>query len=74
MRQTVNKGLDILGIVLTRFNGRTLLAREVKEMAESVAKQMGTKVFDRQIRASVAVAEAPAHGSSVYGRSARTGI
>lgn len=66
VRQTVNKGLDILGIVLTRFNGRTLLAREVKEMAESVAGQMGTKVFDRQIRASVAVAEAPAHGTSVY--------
>ena len=73
VRQTVNKGLDILGIVLTRFNGRTLLAREVKEMAESVAKQMGTKVFDRQIRASVAVAEAPAHGSSVYDHSPKCG-
>ena len=35
-------------------------------MAENIASQMGTRVFDSQIRTSVTVAEAPAHGLSVF--------
>ena len=59
----------MLGTILTRFNGRTLLAQEVKEMAENMAAQIGTRLFARQIRPSVVVAEAPAHGLSVYDHS-----
>lgn len=66
VRQNLNPSLNVLGILLTRFNGRTLLAREVKEMAENIAEQIGTCVFSTQIRSGVAVAEAPAHGSSIY--------
>ena len=62
----LNPDLSVLGIILTKFNKRTLLAREVKEMAENVAGQMGTRVFENQIRTSVSVAEAPAHGLSVF--------
>ena len=35
-------------------------------MAESIAAQIDTSVFDIQIRPSVTVAEAPAHGESVF--------
>ncbi len=66
VRQSVNPNLNVLGIILTKFNPRTLLAREVKEMAENIASQMGTRVFANQIRTSVTVAEAPAHGLSVF--------
>lgn len=66
VRQSVNPNLNVLGIILTKFNPRTLLAREVKEMAENIASQMGTRVFSNQIRTSVTVAEAPAHGLSVF--------
>ena len=66
VRQSVNPNLNVLGIILTKFNPRTLLAREVKEMAENIASQMGTRVFNAQIRTSVAVAEAPAHGLSIF--------
>lgn len=64
--QSLNPNLKVLGLLLTRFNGRTLLAREVKEMTENIASQIGTKVFGTQIRPSVTVAEAPAHGLSVF--------
>ncbi len=70
VKHSLNPGLNVLGIVLTRFNKRTLLAQEVKEMAENMAAQMGTRVFARQIRPSVVVAEAPAHGLSIYDHSA----
>ena len=66
VRESLNPNLDVLGIILTRFNGRTLLAREVKEMAENISAQIGTRVFNTQIRPSVTVAEAPAHGISVF--------
>ena len=65
VRDTYNPNLRVLGILLTKFNKRTLLAREVAEMAESIAAQLGTIVFENKIRASVCVAEAPAHGESI---------
>lgn len=61
-----NPNLSILGILLTRYNGRTLLAREVQEMAENIASQLGTRVFGARIRTSVVIAEAPAHGESIF--------
>lgn len=66
VKSSFNPDLNVLGILLTKFNGRTILAREVKEMTENIARQMGTKVFETQIRNSVTVAEAPAHGESVF--------
>ena len=69
VRQSVNPQLNVLGIILTKFNKRTLLAREVKEMAENVAAQTGTRVFSTQVRTSVSVAEAPAHGLSIFDHS-----
>lgn len=66
VKSSFNPDLNVLGILLTKFNGRTVLAREVKEMTENIARQMGTKVFETQIRNSVTVAEAPAHGESVF--------
>lgn len=66
VKSTFNPNLNVLGILLTKYNGRTILAREVREMAENIARQIGTKVFQTQIRASVSVAEAPAHGESIF--------
>ncbi len=66
VRQSVNPHLNVLGILLTKYNPRTLLAREVKEMAENIASQIGACVFKAQIRTSVSVAEAPAHGLSIF--------
>lgn len=41
------------------------VAREVLEMAEQIAAQLDTRVFQSKIRGSVSVAESPAHGVSV---------
>ncbi|SHJ08458.1 ParA family protein [Parasporobacterium paucivorans] len=66
VKSAFNPNLNILGILLTRYNGRTLLAQEVKEMAEIIAGQISSIVFDTQIRTSVSVAEAPAQGESIF--------
>lgn len=65
VRASVNPNLDVLGILLNKYNSRTLLSKEVKEMAQDIAAQIGTVVFDTHIRSSVSVAEAPAQGESL---------
>lgn len=66
VQETVNPKLNILGILLTKYNKRTLLAQEVREMAQNIANQIGTVVFNTQIRTSVSVAEAPAQGETIF--------
>ena len=72
VRDTFNPGLNVLGILLTRFNPRTLLSRDVLEMAEQLAGPIHSRVFDTKIRSGVAVAEAPAHGESIFSYNPRS--
>lgn len=72
VRGSLNPRLDVLGILLTRFNKRTCLSRDVLEMAGELAAQIGTVVFDTRIRSGVAVAEAPAHGMSIFEYNSRS--
>lgn len=65
VRASVNPELVVLGILLNKYNPRTLLSKEVEEMAQNIASQIGTKVFDTHIRSSVSVAEAPAQGENL---------
>lgn len=60
-----NKNLNVLGILLTKYNKHLNLSKEVLEMAETIATQLDTRVFDAKIRQGVAVAEAPAHCQSI---------
>ena len=55
----------MLGILLNKYNQRFTLNREVLDMAEQIAAQLDTRVFQTKVRSSVSVAEAPAHGESV---------
>ena len=65
VKKYYNPSLTISGILLTKFNKRTNLAREVYEMAQSIADDLDTKVFKSKIRTGVSVAESPAHGESI---------
>ncbi len=66
VRSSLNPNLHVLGILLTRYNARTLLSRDVQEMALQLANQINTIVFETKIRTGVAIAEAPAHGESIF--------
>ena len=72
VQSSLNPDLKVMGILLTRFNRRTLLARDVLEMAGQLAGQIGTVVFETKIRNGVAIAEAPAHGESIFEYSPRS--
>ena len=58
VRKYCNPSLAIMGIVLTRFNGRSILRKEIAERIEREADQLNTKLYKSRIRECVALAEA----------------
>jgi len=65
VRASFNPHLKVLGILLNKFNPRLTLSREILDLAEEVAEQLGSQVFQFKIHRGVGVAMAPAHGQSV---------
>lgn len=65
VRQYYNPKLKVVGILLNKFNARLNLSKDVLDMSQQIAAQLGTKVFNTKIRQGVLVAESPAHGESV---------
>ncbi len=62
VRQTLNPALRILGIVLTMYDGRTLLSQQVEQNAR---QHFGDKVFWTVIPRNVRLSEAPSHGEPI---------
>jgi len=64
-----NRGLQILGVVLTLFDGRTILSRDIRQQ---VVEVFGDKVFDTVISKSVRLEESPAYRESIFSFSPRS--
>jgi len=58
----VNPRLNIFGVVMTMFDGRTKLSNEV---VEEVRKLLGAKVFETVIPRTTRLAEAPSFGKPI---------
>lgn len=67
-----NKNLCVRGILLNKYNPRLNLTREVEELANIIAEQLETTIFKTKISSSVVIAEAPAHGESIFTYSPRS--
>lgn len=61
--ESLNPGLHVLGILLTFFDGRKSLNRDV---ANGLRERWGNLVFKTAIRDNVALAEAPSNGQSIF--------
>jgi len=59
VRDRLNPGLEVLGVLLTMYDGRTRLSREV---AEEVRAHLGERVFATTVPRNVRLSEAPSHG------------
>ncbi len=61
-----NKDLSIMGILLTRYNGRSILTKEITEMIDSTAQQLETKLYKTKIRECIAIKEAQAIQQNIF--------
>jgi len=70
MKKKINPALEIFGVVLTMFDGRTNFSTQV---AQEVRRHFPGKVFATVIPRNIRLAEAPSHGLpvTVYDRSSR---
>ena len=62
IQRHLNKRLQIAGVLLTMFDARLNLSRQV---ADEVRSYFGAKVYDTAITRNVRLAEAPGHGQPI---------
>lgn len=61
-----NKDLKIAGLLITRYNGRSILNKDLKEAIEERAKELGTKLYKTVIREGVIIKETQALRESLF--------
>lgn len=60
VRSYTNPALEIMGLVICRWNARTVIRRELADVLTETAAEMGAEIFKTRIRESVSVIEAAA--------------
>ena len=60
VKRYTNPRLKIAGILITRYNGRAVLSKKMREALEQRAQELKTKVFSTPIRECIAIKEAQA--------------
>jgi len=63
VREHINPGLELLGILLTMYDKRTSLSEQV---ASELKQHFGDKLFSTVVPRNVRLAEAPSFGKTVY--------
>jgi chromosome partitioning protein len=63
VRGGLNPGLELLGVIMTMYDGRTSLSEQVKAEVE---RHFGDKVFTEVVPRNIRLAEAPSHGKSIF--------
>jgi chromosome partitioning protein len=58
-----NPGLRLEGILMTMFDGRTLLSRQV---VDEVSNYFPEQIYQTQIPRTIRIGEAPSHGKSIF--------
>jgi len=63
VQKGLNSRLDIAGILLTMYDERTNLCRDV---ADEIRRHFGAKVFETVVPRNIRLAEAPSHGLPIF--------
>ncbi len=66
VRKKYNDKLKVDGIILTRYNGRTILSQDMRGNIESIAEQLETRLIEPPIREATSVKEAAAMRQNIF--------
>jgi len=66
IRLYTNPNIEFMGVLLTRHNARSILTRDMADVAQQTADKIGTFLYKTVIREAVAVKEAQASRQSIY--------
>ena len=66
VKRYTNPKLKIAGILITRYNGRAILSKQMRDSLEERARELKTKVFNTPIRECIAIKEAQALQTDIF--------
>lgn len=69
-----NKKLEVAGLLLTRYNPRSILTKDMTERLEKACKMFNTKLFNSKIREAIAIKEAQATHQDIFSYDATTNV
>lgn len=66
IREYSNPDLKIDGILLTRYNARTVLSRDIRKTIDEISGTWGTRLFSSTIRQGVSLQESQTQQESIF--------
>lgn len=72
VQKYTNPNLKIAGILITRYNGRAILSKDMRANLEDTARELGTKLYSTPIRECIAIKEAQAVQRDIYSYAPRS--
>ena len=66
VRKYCNPALKIGGILLTRYNGRSVLSRDVADLAGTMADRLKTRLYKTTIREGISIKEAQIQRQNIF--------
>ena len=66
VKRYCNPGLTIAGILITRYNSRAVLSKDMAAMLDDTAKALNTMLFKTKIRECIAIKEAQAQQMDIF--------
>lgn len=74
IQEYTNPNLTINGILLTRYNNRTVLSQDITAMLESTSKQLNTIVYETKVREAIAIKEAQAGRTDLFSYAPKSNV
>lgn len=66
IKRYTNGGLRIAGVLITKYERNTVLAKGMGKGAEEIAEALGTKVLEARIRKAVAIGESQSEETDIF--------
>ena len=66
VRKYTNPALIVDGILLTRYNGRAIISKDMRDNLEAVAAALQTRLYNTPIRECVSIKEAQAQQQDIF--------
>lgn len=65
-RDFTGSKVRVVGVLLTKYNPRTIISQDIKELTEDIAKEIGAPVYKTYIRSSIIIEEAQANRTDIF--------
>lgn len=66
VKKYCNRDLSIKGLLVTRYNARAVLTKDMTELLQDTANQLQTRLFTAKIRECIAIKEAQASQQDIF--------